>query len=144
MIATREGAILLTDAGTRVRRITSEGLVTTLAGGELEGFADGPGAAARFDGASGLAMDVHGHVFVVETSGRIRKISATGFVSTFAGSGTAGSKDGPLLEATFTGPTGIALAGNGDIFILEPDHHRVRKISGGRVTTLHRGIPSAD
>jgi hypothetical protein len=144
MIATPEGALLLTDSGARVRHITPEGLVTTLAGGEKEGFADGPGADARFQGASGLALDAEGNVLVVETSGRIRKISASGLVSTLAGSGTAGSKDGPLLEATFAGATGIALAANSDIFILEPGDHRVRKISGGHVSTLHQGIPSDD
>ena len=97
-------------------------------------------APRRFDGASGLAIDPHGNVLVVEQSGRIRRIAPDGVVTTLAGSGRKGSKDGSLLEATFDEPTGIALAPNGDWFVLEPHRSRVRKISDGRVTTIHPGL----
>jgi hypothetical protein len=80
-------------------------------------------------------------LLVAETSGRIREISPAGMVATIAGSGAKGGKDGPLLAATFDEPTGIAIAPNGDIFILEPGNHRVRKIANGLVTTLHQGLP---
>ncbi len=144
MIVAPDGALLLTDGGARVRRVGLDGAVTTLAGGDRTGFADGPGTDARFDGASGLALDAQGNVLVAETSGRIRKISPSGMVTTLAGSGKAGSKDGPLLEATFDEPTGIAIAANGDTFILEPLTHRIRKISADRVTTIHQGIPPTE
>ena len=144
MVVAPDGALLLTDDGARIRRVGSDGAVTTLAGGEKNGFADEPRADARFDGASGLALDAQGNVLIAETSGRIRKISADGMATTLAGSGKAGSKDGPLLEATFDRPTGIAIAPSGDTFILEPGPHRVRKISAGRVTTIHQGIPAAE
>jgi hypothetical protein len=141
------GSLLLTDGLTRVRRITPDGTVTTLAGGSQVGHVDGPGSRARFDGASGLVLLGDGHLLVVDSgevgqaAGRIRRIAPDGSVATLAGGGGNGSKDGPLLEATFDGPKGIALAPNGDILILEPDGPRVRKISGGKVSTIHQGLP---
>jgi len=100
-----------------------------------------PGAEARFNGATGLAVDAQGNVLVAESSGRIRRIDRTGVVSTLAGSGQGGSRDGPLLEATFAEPTGITVDPAGDIFVLETGTHRIRKISRGRVTTIHQGLP---
>lgn len=96
---------------------------------------------------SGIAVDEKGRVFftvgpmIVEQSGRIRKISPDGMVTTLAGSERKGGNDGPLLEATFDEPTGIAVAPNGDWFVLEPHRPRIRKISNGRVTTIHQGLP---
>jgi streptogramin lyase len=142
MIVAPDGALLLTDEGLRVRRVAPDGWVTTLAGGAKRGFVDGKGSEARFDGARGLALDPEGNLLVVETSGRIRRITPAGIVKTLAGRGARGHVDGRFLEAIFDAPTGIAAGANGDIFILEPGAHRVRKISGGRVTTLHEGIPA--
>jgi hypothetical protein len=141
MLVAPDGALLITDDFTRVRRVAPDGTVTTLAGGSQKGHADERGTEARFDGASGLAIDPQGNVLVVEQSGRIRKIAPDGRVTTLAGSGRKGSDDGPLLEATFDEPTGIALGPNGDWFVLEPHRPRVRKISNGRVTTIHQGLP---
>ena len=141
MIVSPDGALLLSDDSARVRRVEANGKVTTLAGGITRGFADGQGTAARFDGAAGLALDAQGDVLVAESSGRIRRIDAASVVTTLAGSAKTGSQDGPALEATFTEPTGIALGPTGDIYVLEPGNHRIRKISHGRVTTVHEGLP---
>jgi hypothetical protein len=141
MITGPDGALLLTEDYARVRRIDANGSVTTLAGGATKGFADGPGTEARFDGASGLALEAQGNVLVAESSGRIRRISPDGVVTTLAGSGKAGSRDGPVLEATFAEPTGIAIGPAGDIYVLESAVHRIRKISQSRVSTVHQGLP---
>jgi hypothetical protein len=141
MINRPDGTLLLTDDYARVRRVDANGNVATLAGGATRGFADGPGTEARFDGAAGLALDTQGNVLVVESSGRIRRINPAGVVTTLAGSGKAGNRDGPLLEATFAEPTGIAIGSTGDIYVLEPGIHRIRKISQSRVTTIHQGLP---
>lgn len=143
MLATAEGVLLLTDDDRRVRRIASDGTVTTLAGGKERGYRDGPGRNALFDGASGLALDARGHVLVVERAGRIREISKEGVVTTLAGTTHGGSTDGPVATATFDEPTGIAVAANGDLFVLEPHGPRVRRISGGHVVTMVRGLPGS-
>jgi hypothetical protein len=142
MIVRPDGTLLLTDDNARVRRVDANGTVTTLAGGARRGFADGPGKDARFNGATGLAVGEQGSVLVAEFSGRIRGINPGGIVTTLAGSGKTGSRDGPLLEATFAEPTGIAIGPTGDIYVLEPGTPRIRKISQGRVTTIHQGLPS--
>ncbi len=141
MLVAADGALLLTDSYSRVRRVASDGTVITVAGGEETGYRDGPGPDARFDGATGLAIDAHGNVLVVESAGRIRQISTNGIVSTLAGSAKRGSKDGPLFEATFDEPTGITIGPNGDLFVLEPDGPRVRKIANGQVVTINNGLP---
>lgn len=141
LLVAADGALLLTDSYSRVRRVETDGTVTTLAGGEETGYRDGPGPDARFDGAAGLAIDAHGNVLVVESAGRIRQISTNGIVATLAGSAKGGSKDGPLLEATFDEPTGITVSPNGDWFVLETNGPRVRKITNGRVVTVHNGLP---
>jgi hypothetical protein len=141
MLVTPDGALLLTDSHVRVRKIAPDGTVTTLAGGAEAGHADGPGATARFDGASGMALDRQNNLLVAEQSGRIRLISPGNVVTTLTGSGRRGNKDGDLQEATWDAPTAIAVAPNGDLVVLEPSGPRVRRISGGRVTTIHRGLP---
>lgn len=129
MIVARDGAVLLTDNYSRVRRIAPDGTVTTLAGGTNQTQLD----------AGGLALDAEDNLLVVDHGGLIRKIFPQGAVTAFAGSRN-GTRDGPLLEATFDRPTGIAIASNGDMFVLEPHGTRVRKISSGRVTTIYKGL----
>jgi hypothetical protein len=141
LLATAEGALLLTDDDYRVRWIAPDGTVTTLAGGGDRGYRDGPGPDARFEGASGLALDARGNVLVVERAGRIRQISTNRIVSTLAGTPKGGSTDGPVATASFDEPTGIAVAPNGDLFVLEPNGPRVRRISNGRVVTILTGLP---
>jgi hypothetical protein len=136
-------SLILTDSVTMVRRIAVDGTVTTLAGSSREGYQDGRGSAARFQGAAGLAVDREGHILVVESAGRVRRIAPDGTVTTVAGRGGRGSKDGPAMEATFEEPTGITVAPNGDWYVLETGRPRVRKISGGQVTTVHTGLPKS-
>ena len=90
----REGNIIVADTENHaIRKIVlhegeGDGMVTTLAGGVNEGFADGPAPTAQFNGPTGVECDQHGNIFVVDTGNHaIRKIAANGIVSTFAGSG---------------------------------------------------------
>jgi len=119
--------------------------VTILAGKETPGFADGPGEKARFSCPFGLAIDLDGSLLVSDTKNhRIRSISASGVVSTIAGSTQSGSTDGPLTEALFESPRGLAVDREGNIFVA--DGKRVRKISRatGTVQTLANLGESSD
>lgn len=123
-----------------VRKITPEGLVSTLAGSSGEsGDADGQGLNARFHTPSGLAVDSQGNVFVSDTENHlVRKIDRNGLVSTFAGiSGEAGDRDGPGDQAQFNSPAAVALAPDGSLYVADSDNHLIRKISpSGRVSTV--------
>jgi sugar lactone lactonase YvrE len=125
-----------------VRKVTKEGQVTTLAGGAEGGYADGDGKAARFGFLRGLAVDRDGAVYAADAKNlRLRKITADGKVTTVAGSGTRGGRDGKGEEAAFDEPSGVAVDAKGNVFVLELVGRewkpRVRKLSpGGEVSTL--------
>jgi hypothetical protein len=126
-----------------IRRITvASGAVTTLAGAaENMGYADGPGADARFYFPSSLASDGEGNLFVADQGNQIiRKIVvATGVVTTFAGSvGDPGHADGTGTAAQFRNPVGLANDGEGNLFVTDYQNQTIRKvvITTRAVTTL--------
>jgi sugar lactone lactonase YvrE len=124
-----------------IRRITSAGVVTTLAGqASVRGSADGTATVARFNGPSGLALDATGNLYVADTLNHtLRKITAAGVVSTFAGSaGTAGTTDGTGTAARFFGPQGLAADSGGNLYVADTNNQTIRKIvlSTGAVTTV--------
>ena len=121
----------------RIRKITTAGVVTTLAGSS-SGFSDGTGTGAQFSYPSGIAVDGSGNLFVCDRSNhRIRKVTPAGVVTTFAGSGSASNTNGTGTGATFKNPTGIAIDANDNLYVTDYSNHSVRKItSAGVVTTL--------
>jgi sugar lactone lactonase YvrE len=122
----------------RIRKISTAGDVSTLAGSGTYGDADGSGAEAQFYGPEGVAVDSGGNVYVADTcNDRIRKISPSGDVSTLAGSGTYGFADGSGAGAQFYGPEGVAVDSGGNVYVADTYNHRIRKISpAGEVRTL--------
>jgi sugar lactone lactonase YvrE len=124
-----------------IRKVTSSGAVTTIAGvAGVSGLADDTGSAARFHGPQGLALDASGDLFVADTNNNaIRKIViATGVVTTVAGqAGIAGSADGSSSQAQFHFPSGVALDAAGNLFVADTDNHTLREITpSGIVSTL--------
>jgi sugar lactone lactonase YvrE len=120
--------------------------VEALAGTEgAAGGQDGPGASARFNGPSGLAVTRDGLVVVAEAWGnRIRVIGRdpAHTVTTLAGSSTPGSYDGAGTAATFRSPLGVAVDGAGAVYVADSDNHRIRRIDPGtahQVSTLNGG-----
>jgi sugar lactone lactonase YvrE len=113
----------------RIRKITSAGVVTTLAGNGTAAFADGTGTSARFNSPQGVAVDSAGNVYVADYNNqRIRKITSAGVVTTLAGQTTPGSTDGTGTNARFNGPTGIAVTSGGILYVVDSDNNRIRKI----------------
>lgn len=133
------GQIYIADNGNcTVRKITPEGIVTTLAGSAGQsGSVDGAGAAARFTSPLGLAVDSDGNVFVLD-GGAVRKITPGGLVITIAGSvDESGWDDGPASQARFSSPYGIAVDGAGNLYVADSGNDGIRKISPAlEVTTL--------
>jgi sugar lactone lactonase YvrE len=127
-----------------IRKITSAGVVTTLAGSGM-GFADGPGASAKFNRPTGLAVDAQGNVFVADSlNHKIRKITSGGVVSTYAGSSSMGaSVDGPSSTAQFHTPAGIAIDGAGNLFVVDYGSGKVRKVTK-QTRTISIGTSTAN
>lgn len=130
--------ILISDSGNHVVRIVKEGKVIDLAGrAEKRGFKDGPKLAAMFDRPLGMAVGVHGEVFVCDNGNRrVRMIEATanGQVKTIAGNGEDGLCDGEHLTAKLGNPMRIKVTARGDLICLS---HNLRIIQErGGVSTL--------
>jgi sugar lactone lactonase YvrE len=121
-----------------IRKITPGGVVTTLAGNGTPGFADGTGGAARFNYPYGLTVDGQGNVFVAdEQNHSIRKITPAGVVTTVAGNGTIGFVNGNASNARFSFPSGLAIDGQGNMYVADRGNHSIRKITpAGVVSTL--------
>jgi len=138
----RAGNVYLSDAGdnNRIRKINSDGVVSTLAG-STEGYADGAGAAAQFSTPSGVAIDTAGNLYVADTGNNaIRKLTPEGVVSTLAGDGVAGFRDGKGAAARFNGPLGVAVDRAGVVYVADSYNDRIRRIApDGTVTTLAGG-----
>ncbi|GAA5074735.1 NHL repeat-containing protein [Lysobacter panacisoli] len=143
----RDGTLYVADAGdsNRIRVVRANGTVATLAGA-VEGFADGVGAAASFDTPSGLAIDAAGNLFVADTGNHaIRKVTPQGVVTTIAGNGIPGFRDGAGAQAQFDGPIGIDIGRDGRLYVADTYNDRIRVIArDGTVGTLAGGDAPGD
>ena len=124
-----------------LRVVTPGGAVRRLAGSGQPGFADGQGAAARFNHPAGLALDADGKSVLVADFGNhaVRRVTMAGAVSTVAGNGQKGFADGEGAAARFHYPRDVVADKEGTIVVADMDNHRLRKIRGGQVTTLAGG-----
>ena len=128
-----------------IRKITPQGVVSTLAGSSgVSGSANGTGAAAQFNSPYGLAVNSTGEVFVADRENHtIRKITPAGVVTTFAGQATvAGSTDGIGAAALFNNPSALAFDSLGNLFVAEFGNNVIRKILPNGTVSLYAGTVS--
>lgn len=133
------GNLYVADTGNNaIRKISPQGVVTTLAGDGVAGDQDGQGAAARFNGPVGVAVDRNGVVYVSDTyNDRIRKITPAGMVSTLAGGKRNGMVDGAAAAARFDLPTGLLVAPDGTLLIADTGNDAIRRLgTDGMVSTI--------
>jgi len=137
------GTVYVADTNNNaIRKITPAGVVTTLAGGNGPGSADGPGTTAQFHEPRGIAVDLVGNVYVADyENNTVRKVTSAGVVSTLAGKvDTLGSTDGQGTAARFMSLNGIALDSAGNIYVADAGTNAIRKITpSGLVTTFAGG-----
>ncbi|MFK5891570.1 MAG: SMP-30/gluconolactonase/LRE family protein [Flavobacteriaceae bacterium] len=129
--------LYVSDTGNnRIRKITPDGNVTTLAGSGVAGFADGTGAAAKFNEPKGIAVDSNGNVYVADSKNhKIRKITPSGVVTTIAGS-TQGYDYG-ATPIQFDRPFDVAVDASGVVYVADTYNNMIRKIlTDGSVVTL--------
>lgn len=118
----------------RVRKITTDGRIRTVAGTGEPGFSgdDGPAVSARLNCPREVAVDSAGAVYIADAGNhRIRKIATDGTIRTFAGTGTGGfsGDGGPAVDAELKYPHGVAVDSTGAVYIADCDNHRVRKVT---------------
>jgi sugar lactone lactonase YvrE len=133
-----DGTLYVADTGKHViRRLTRDGVMSTLAGDGTPGYADGPGPQARFNGPIGVAVAPDGRVVVADTyNDRLRLIDTNGTVTTLAGSERPGANDGVASGASFDTPTGLAVDARGIVYVADTGNGVVRTVDlAGRVTT---------
>jgi len=120
----RDGSVIVADTqNDTIRRVTAQGIVTTVAGkAGVSGAANGTGSAATFGGPYGVAVDGSGNIFVADTNNsRIRKITPDGVVSTFA----ASTGVGPSLAF----PTSVAVDAAGNVYVAEGFRNLIKKVT---------------
>ncbi len=127
-----------------IRRITSAGVVTTLAGvAGIAGVANGTGSAARFSGPRGIAVDTAGVVYVADTGNHtIRKVTPAGAVTTLAGlPGGLGSTNGTGSVARFNSPHGVTVDAAGVVYVADTLNATIRRVTPDGVVTTLAGLP---
>lgn len=113
----------------RIRKITPAGVVSTIAGNGLVGFADGYGTNTVLNAPFGVTLDAEGKVYFTEDgNNRIRIISTDGKVTTLAGNGIAAATDGTGYAASFAAPSGLAIDGFGNMYVADCGNQRIRRI----------------
>jgi sugar lactone lactonase YvrE len=114
----------------RVRKVTPEGVVTTIAGSSMQGDLDGPALSAKFYNITGIVADAQGNIFVTDQVNKIKEITTDGNVVTIAGltASTGGLTDGPGLSAQFNEPFGICIDPQGNLYVADTGNFTIRKV----------------
>lgn len=143
----RAGNLYITDAGNRrVRKVTTSGMISTVAGNGTAGFSGdgGPATSAQLRLPYGLAVDESGNLFITDLEDhRIRKVDTSGVITTIAGDGTPGfsGDGGPAATAQLNIPIDLAVRG-ADLYVSDAVNQRVRRIGGAaQVAAVEQATP---
>ncbi|HEX2831961.1 MAG TPA: NHL repeat-containing protein [Thermoanaerobaculia bacterium] len=139
-----DGNVFVADTSNHaIRKITPQGVVTTLAGSKRSsGATDGFGIQALFRSPYDVAVDpASGNIYVSDTGNdKIRKVTPDGYVTTFAGSSIgAGDADGTGTDASFDAPWDIAVDDAGNVFVADSGNNKIRRITPAAVVTTFAG-----
>ncbi len=125
----------------RVRKLTTGGVISTIAGTGVCGYSGDGGAAtaARLNFPQSVAVTPTGDILIADSANcRIRRIDSGGTITTFAGGNLCiyGGDGGSATSAYLADPDGVAVSPSGDVYIADTDNCRVRKVAGGIITTF--------
>ncbi len=133
----------------RIRRIATDGIITTVAGGGAGGLGDGgPATSAKLTHPTGLTIDATDNLFIADMyASRVRRVAPDGTITTVAGDGSYGyTGDGGLAtDASLASPTGVAVDPAGNLYVIDVAVSVVRKVaSDGGITTVAGSNYSGD
>jgi len=143
------GDLFIADIGNeRIRQVSSSGLISTIAGDGIAGYAGNAGKAANAElyHPTGIAKDAAGNMYIADTkNGYIRMVNTSGVISTIAGNGNVGTTGdgGPATLASFYQPTGVATDGSGNIYVVDHGNNRVRVINSSGTINAFAGNGTA-
>jgi uncharacterized repeat protein (TIGR02543 family) len=128
-------------AGTQIYKVDTSGTIRAFAGNGSQGYSGDSGQAllATLYQPYHMALDLAGNLYFSDARNyRIRKVATDGIISTVAGNGSSGfsGDGGPANAASIGFSPGIALDASGNLYIADMDNHRIRKVSGGIITTI--------
>ena len=131
----------------RIRKITPDGIITTVAGKGTSGFSGdgGPATSAQFNSPYGMAVDLTGNLYIADSyNNRIRKVTPDGVITTITGNGTYGfsGDGGPAVSAQITGLGSIAVDSDGNVFIADYGNECIRKITPEGIIRTVAGNPA--
>ena len=134
------GIVFVADTrNNKIRKVTPDGVVTTIAGTGIFGVSNGPALSATFGNPTGIDIDANGVIYVADhLTHVIRKIDTNGLVSTIAGTPyIPGSVDGQGSLAQFWRPYGLTLEAGGNILIADEWNQKIRRLTpDGQVSTI--------
>ena len=145
LLADDKGNIYIADRENHVvRKVSTKGIITTIAGNGTAGFSGDGGQAvkASLNFPSGLAFDSKGNLYISDRSNnRIRVINSKGIISTYAGNGEEGygGDSGPALNARIDRPFGLAIDNEDNLYIADRRNNRIRKVNPSGIITTAAG-----
>jgi uncharacterized protein (TIGR03437 family) len=142
------GNLYIADTGNRrIRKVTTDGRISTIAGNGLPGFSGdgGPATLAQIGAAAGVAVDTAGNVYVSDGTSRVRKVNAVGFIFTIAGNGTQGysGDGGSATVAQLNGPTALAVDAAGNVYVADTQNNAVRVLAAQASTISIGAVTNA-
>ena len=145
-----DGSLYIADAGnSRIRRVSPDGIITTVVGTGTQGFSGdgGPAIQAQLNNPIGIAVGPEGSLYIANGdvegadngNSRIRRVGPDGIITTVAGTGTLGfsGDGGPAAQAQLNSPFGVALGPDGSLYIADAGNRRIRRVApDGIITTV--------
>ncbi len=139
------GNLYISDSGNyRIRKVDTSGTITTVAGAGTYGYSGDEGAAtlAKLQGPYGVAVDVAGNLYISDYAvNAIRKVDASGIITTVAGTGTGGysGDGGSAVSAQLNSPRGVAADAAGNLYIADTANNVIRKVDTSGIITTAAG-----
>jgi sugar lactone lactonase YvrE len=145
-----DGALYIADSrGDRIRRVGSDGVITTVAGTGTRGFSGdgGPAVLADLSAPSAVAVTADGALYIADSvNARVRRVGPDGVITTVAGTGERGfsGDGGPAVRAQLFAPSDIVATGDGSIYVADPANNRIRAVDrDGLITTMFGPHPAS-